>query len=597
MTSLLTGVDDNDNDAVLLLVAWVARSSQQQHRLRRRRHHAVHSTTTTTTTSTTTATMTRKKKLLSALLVRRRRRRRRRQRRTTILVLRKIQRVVAVSLFVAVVLLLATVDAVSPQRWIVVVPAAAVVAGSSSAAAAAAFAPPTPTVTTRPRRRRRRIANKNYNDGIPITNFLLFPASGATVRRQQHVPSRRRCGFLSSKLMEDDVEYLQQAVECAKLGYGRTFPNPAVGCVLVATTTTTTTSSENENESATLSSSASSSAAVVIGKGFHPKAGYPHAEIFALLEASGHVDDGVRAALSVLVDGEDATDGGDGDSALRRRVRDLTDLYASTNGARSLFEGSLSRRYGTGTTKVTAYVTLEPCCHYGKTPPCATSLALAEVSRVVVGFRDPNPRVDGGGVSVLRQAGIVVDMANDGDGSDDDDRDEELRRRQAEVHWNCSDLVVDFCKRITPREEDTETYGYVTGAMRSALRGLANRYKQQGKLAQVSWGGQSPSAGAGDGDDDDDNNIEEAVDSIQLVPEWMEHVDGLLWRHELVLLRLSKAVDKKKHAKRLGQRIARELQAHVAQTVGHTVLLYRPGVPPVLDLQQLVEDANGSKQG
>jgi RNA-binding protein YhbY len=72
-------------------------------------------------------------------------------------------------------------------------------------------------------------------------------------------------------------------------------------------------------------------------------------------------------------------------------------------------------------------------------------------------------------------------------------------------------------------------------------------------------------------------------------------VDACLWDEELVLLRLNKAVEKKKGAKRLGERIAQELDAHVAQTLGHTVLLYRPSVPPVLDLPKLVEDQRSKK--
>ena len=67
----------------------------------------------------------------------------------------------------------------------------------------------------------------------------------------------------------------------------------------------------------------------------------------------------------------------------------------------------------------------------------------------------------------------------------------------------------------------------------------------------------------------------------------MERVDHDLWKHELLLLRLNKAIKKNKGVKILGARIAEQLQAHVAQTVGHTVLLYRPGIPPVLDLEAL----------
>lgn len=88
----------------------------------------------------------------------------------------------------------------------------------------------------------------------------------------------------------------------------------------------------------------------IIGRGYHRQAGGPHAEVFALQEAAEQA------------------------------------------------QGS------------TCYVTLEPCCHYGRTPPCAEALIAAQVSRVVVAMLDPNPQVAGRGVALLQQAGITVDV-------------------------------------------------------------------------------------------------------------------------------------------------------------------------------------------
>jgi diaminohydroxyphosphoribosylaminopyrimidine deaminase/5-amino-6-(5-phosphoribosylamino)uracil reductase len=134
------------------------------------------------------------------------------------------------------------------------------------------------------------------------------------------------------RLFEDvasrvDDPYLSHAVSLALRGRGATSPNPIVGCVIVA----------DER---------------IVGEGYHPMAGEPHAEVFALRDA--------------------------GDAA---------------RGA-------------------TAYVTLEPCAHHGKTPPCAEALIEAGISRVVIGMADPNAEASGGAAR-LREAGIEVEFAAD----------------------------------------------------------------------------------------------------------------------------------------------------------------------------------------
>jgi diaminohydroxyphosphoribosylaminopyrimidine deaminase/5-amino-6-(5-phosphoribosylamino)uracil reductase len=67
-------------------------------------------------------------------------------------------------------------------------------------------------------------------------------------------------------------------------------------------------------------------------------------------------------------------------------------------------------RAGKLATSATLYVTLEPCCHHGKTPPCTEAILQSGIARVVAATRDPFPKVDGGGASRLRDAGIPVEF-------------------------------------------------------------------------------------------------------------------------------------------------------------------------------------------
>lgn len=126
-------------------------------------------------------------------------------------------------------------------------------------------------------------------------------------------------------LSEQDLRFMRRAVQLARRGFP--VPNPHVGAVIVKN-------------------------GAIVGEGFHPYAGAPHAEIFALQKA--------------------------GDAA---------------HGA-------------------TLYVTLEPCNHYGRTPPCTNAILERGMKRVVVGMTDPNPQVSGKGIERLRTAGVQVELLN-----------------------------------------------------------------------------------------------------------------------------------------------------------------------------------------
>jgi diaminohydroxyphosphoribosylaminopyrimidine deaminase/5-amino-6-(5-phosphoribosylamino)uracil reductase len=398
-------------------------------------------------------------------------------------------------------------------------------------------------------------------EGFMISTLLGHGRRLATSSSKRHFTLRSTndessslSSLSSSSLSADDRKFLSQALEYARIGLGHTFPNPAVGCVLVRQDTSET-----------------------LGAGFHPRAGYPHAEIFALLEAAGHVRSGIEAARSVVCHTQETN------------LQALMDTYAGKSSSSHHDEQQQEdpqpnnrfdhdgpeRLFGDcfANIPVTAYVTLEPCCHYGKTPPCAGSLVLAQVDRVVVGVRDPNPCVDGGGVKVLRQAGIIVDMAGECDNDDD-----------KTLHQDCAKLVESFIKRITPKEYDDKTFSHVNGAKRRGLRTIAGRKKADDSLQQVNWTEKVKASN------------EDEVDQLEIPTDWIERVDAILWKEELVNLRLNKVTNKKKLAKRLGERVAASLGAHVAQSVGHTALLYRPGIPPILDLEELGKDEDGGNE-
>jgi diaminohydroxyphosphoribosylaminopyrimidine deaminase/5-amino-6-(5-phosphoribosylamino)uracil reductase len=124
----------------------------------------------------------------------------------------------------------------------------------------------------------------------------------------------------------NDQLHMARALALAARGRGRTSPNPLVGAVVA------------------------SDDGVVLGWGFHERAGSPHAEIHALAAAGG-------------------------------RARGAT-----------------------------LYCTLEPCCHTGRTGPCVERIAEAGISRVVASIEDPNPLVSGKGFQYLRDRGIAVEV-------------------------------------------------------------------------------------------------------------------------------------------------------------------------------------------
>ncbi|MDF2656237.1 MAG: riboflavin biosynthesis protein RibD [Bacillota bacterium] len=125
---------------------------------------------------------------------------------------------------------------------------------------------------------------------------------------------------------ELDKRYMKRAMELARLGQGRTAPNPLVGAILVKD-------------------------GRVIGEGWHECFGQAHAEVNAIQNAEKFHENPAGSTL---------------------------------------------------------YVNLEPCCHYGKTPPCTELIIKSGIARVVIGMMDPNPMVSGRGAEILQKAGISI---------------------------------------------------------------------------------------------------------------------------------------------------------------------------------------------
>ena len=90
--------------------------------------------------------------------------------------------------------------------------------------------------------------------------------------------------------------------------------------------------------------------------------------------------------------------------------REIIAEAATHPGGRPHAERQAIDLAGQAAAGATLYVTLEPCCHWGKTPPCANAIIEARISRVVCSVQDPDSRVNGGGFAKLREAGIDVSV-------------------------------------------------------------------------------------------------------------------------------------------------------------------------------------------
>jgi len=112
-------------------------------------------------------------------------------------------------------------------------------------------------------------------------------------------------------------------------------------------------------------------------------------------------------ALAALAEGRTSPNPLVGAVVLNREGRLVGEGFHARSGEPHAEVGALAQA-GTAAAGGTLIVTLEPCCHHGRTPPCTRAVLQAGVARVVVALEDPDPRVAGGGIVQLRQAGVEV---------------------------------------------------------------------------------------------------------------------------------------------------------------------------------------------
>lgn len=157
-----------------------------------------------------------------------------------------------------------------------------------------------------------------------------------------------------------DEFFMRRALELAGRGRGTVRPNPLVGAVLAMD-------------------------GKIMGEGWHQRAGGPHAEVLAVADAD---------ARAMKDTGE--------------RFSEEGRFYADSDPRDAKHAGGQFRAGRADLSRATLYVTLEPCCHTGRTPPCADLIIARGIGRVVCAMEDPDERVSGGGIAALRAAGIPV---------------------------------------------------------------------------------------------------------------------------------------------------------------------------------------------